>query len=83
MEARLAARRFYLARAPTPSHKSAPPSPAYPSPSIVSFLPAPPSLLIGRSDSPVRHFFTPWQSCDRALPGWLQLSPRPPWMDRR
>ncbi|KAK7177778.1 hypothetical protein PSPO01_16170 [Paraphaeosphaeria sporulosa] len=74
MEARLAARRFYMARAPTPSHKSAPPSPSYRPPSIVSSLPVPPSLLIGRSDSPVRHFSHPWHSCNRALPACLQYS---------
>ncbi|KAK7178379.1 hypothetical protein PSPO01_15580 [Paraphaeosphaeria sporulosa] len=56
MEARLAARRFYMARAPTTSHKSAPPSPSYRPPSIVSLLLAIPCLLIGRSDLPVRHF---------------------------
>lgn len=49
MEARLASRRFYLARALTPSHKSTLPSPAYSPPSIVPFLPPPRSLLIGRS----------------------------------
>ncbi|KAF1967060.1 hypothetical protein BU23DRAFT_305468 [Bimuria novae-zelandiae CBS 107.79] len=58
MEACLATRRFYLARAPTSSHISTLPSPAYPSPSIVSMLPAPPFLLISRSDSFVRYFPT-------------------------
>src|SRR4051794_24129324 len=50
MDARLAACRFYLARALTPSHKSTLLSPAYSPPSIVPFLPPPCSHLIGRSD---------------------------------
>jgi hypothetical protein len=65
MDARLASRCFNLVRAPTPSHKTTPPSPAYPSPSIVSFLPTRSFLLIGCSRSPVRHLFTPWRSCNR------------------
>ena len=75
MHARLASRRFYLARAPTPSHKSTLPSPAYSPPSIVSFLPTPPSLLIGRSDSIVRHFFSPWRSCNRCTARLPPISP--------
>ncbi|KAF9730206.1 hypothetical protein PMIN01_12139 [Paraphaeosphaeria minitans] len=52
MEARLAARRFYMARAPTSSHKSTLPSPAYPSASMVCFLLTPLSpLLVARTHS--------------------------------
>ena len=51
MEARLASCCFYLARAPTPLHKSTPPSPFYPPTSIVSFLPTPSFPLIGGSGS--------------------------------
>jgi hypothetical protein len=50
MEARLASRRFYLACAPTSSHKSTLPSPVYPPSSTVSFPPTPRFLLIGRLD---------------------------------
>ncbi|KAK7180557.1 hypothetical protein PSPO01_13436 [Paraphaeosphaeria sporulosa] len=72
MEARLAARRFYMARAPTTSHKSAP---SYRPPSIVSLLLATPCLLIGRSDSPVRHFSPLGHHASMHWSEMLQFSP--------
>lgn len=76
----MATRRFYMARAPTPSHKSTLPSPSYRPASIVSSLPGPPSPLIGRSDSPVRHFPTPWQSCNRRT-AWMDPIITPFWTE--
>lgn len=80
MEAHLATRRFYMACALTPSHKSTLPSPLYRLPSIVSSPPGPPSPLIGRSDSPVRHFPTPWQSCNRRT-AWMDPIITPFWTE--
>lgn len=65
MDARLASRRFYLARAPTLSYKSMLPSP--------STLLLPSSLfpqhrtssLLDAWTTSVRHFLSPWQLCNR------------------
>src|SRR6266536_2221555 len=70
MDARLASRRFYLARAPTSSHKSTPPSPVYSPPSSSLFPQHRAFSSLDAWAASVRHFLSPWQSCSRCT-AWL------------
>lgn len=58
MDARLAPCRFYLARAPTSSHKSTLPSPVYSPSSNFSFPPTPRFLPIRQLTASIRHFLS-------------------------
>jgi hypothetical protein len=82
MDAHLATRCFYLARVPIPSHKTTLPSPSYSPPTIVPFLPPLRLLLLAARTESVRHFRSPWKSCNRCT-AWLRYPPYPLLWDPR
>ena len=76
MDAVLATRCFYLARALTPSDITALPSPSYSPPTIVPFLPPLHSLLLVARTESVRHFRSLGDHAIAALPGCvIHLTP--------
>ena len=76
MNAGLAIRCFYLARALTPSDITTLPSPSYSPPTIVPFLPPLHSLLLVARTESVRHFRSLGNHAIAALPGCL-IHPTP------